>query len=51
MTHFDIEDLTARSSTLRPRTVCFTGPRPKRLCGYDHESYRGAVAGLVEVVE
>lgn len=51
MTHLDIEDLTARSSALRPRTVCFTGPRPKRLCGYDHGSYRGAVAGLVEVVE
>lgn len=46
-----IEDLMALSSTDRSRTVCFTGPRPKKLCGYDHGSYRGAVAELTGLVE
>lgn len=31
------------TSTVKPKTICFTGHRPKGLCGYDKNSYQDFV--------
>ena len=33
------------------KTVCFTGPRPKRLCGYYRESYQDLLIYLQKIIE
>lgn len=32
------------------KTVCFTGPRAKKLCGWKHEPYRSLIDGLVNTI-
>lgn len=29
-----------------PKTICFTGPKPKKLCGYNHNNYKNFVKQL-----
>lgn len=35
----------------KSQTVCFTGRRAKKLCGWKHESYKTLVAHITEVVK
>ena len=32
-------------------TLCFTGHRPNKLCGYDYEKYKPFVKQMTEILE